>query len=839
MRLVRTSPLDDGNFSVEEFYDDAIPTYAILSHTWGEEEVTLQDIQNGEAQGKKGYQKIRGCCAYASANGFSYVWIDTCCIDKTSSAELSEAINSMYRWYEDAYICYAYLADISVDRRHDMGASRWFTRGWTLQELIAPFRLLFLDTDWQELGTKTEMAETLFQWTGISIGVLKGIIDPETITVAQRMSWASKRRTSRIEDQAYCLMGLFGVNMPLIYGEGQKSFIRLQEEILANSDDLSIFIWKSDDQSHRGLLATSPKAFEESADIIRGSNPAIASKTPLMISSKGIHLEAPFVAVGHAGLGLAILDYATSSNPHRMMGIFVRDVFFTYEYFERVWCDRFEPVNPEFFRLAQYPFTSMCVRRTKLLSPQKSTRRWSKSTAQRDKDLEAASPDNCRMFDCEIAEFDKKKTRLYKRGRSADVFPNHMFLAAKMGAMSLIKSILSLHAHGPEPVDYDGRTPLSYATERGHTDIAWLLLMFPGVDINSQDRLGRSPLSYAAELGHDEMVWFFLARGDIRTDLRQSGGQTPLSNAARKGHHLIVDMLLVRTQAFENSYDDDGRSPLSYASEHGHERIARSLLAKSTAGIDKRDRHNMTPLCWATKGGHGAVIRLLLEEGASLETGYSLTRGTRDSKYAPRCHPTPMWLATMGDDGDSIRILLQYGAETRLRDTDSRIPFVWAVEHGKYRAAQALFEFDPDFVLLWRNAVDYEKVFMWAVKEGDYNFARLLFSFGRLDMANLRDEDGNTPLHLAVMGDHGVAAQFVIANGAKRGSTNRWGQTPLDCAQGHSMNMLLVSEYQADQSSDCLSRDQGDSGATAVDMGEESPDTTDFDQAILDTYHIV
>ncbi|KAE9375872.1 HET-domain-containing protein, partial [Stipitochalara longipes BDJ] len=229
MRLLHTK-----EFKLEEFGGKEIPHYAILSHTWGKEEVTLQDVKMNKPMESEGYRKVKNACSVATAEGFDYIWVDTCCIDKTSSAELSEALNSMFRWYEEAEECYAYLADVqpnSVDRvtgitGPDFRESRWFTRGWTLQELIAPLSVRFLDKEWQEIGTKADLQQDISDITGIPGSFLLGD-ELRHASVAQRMSWASKRETTRIEDLAYCLMGLFGIYMPMLYGEGERAFIRL------------------------------------------------------------------------------------------------------------------------------------------------------------------------------------------------------------------------------------------------------------------------------------------------------------------------------------------------------------------------------------------------------------------------------------------------------------------------------------------------------------------------------------------------------------------------------------------------------------------------------------
>jgi len=221
------------------------PPYAILSHTWGKHELSFQDFEKGwsNAESNSGTEKIKHTCEQTLADRLHYVWIDTCCIDKSSSAELSEAINSMYRWYQEARVCYAYLVDVEKEHfAQQFPRSRWFTRGWTLQELIAPQSVIFYDSRWIPLGSKEDLIEDLVPITGIDKGSLQGE-DLEKASVAQRMSWAAKRETTRIEDRAYSLLGIFDVNMPMLYGEGKKAFLRLQEEIMKISDDQSLFSW--------------------------------------------------------------------------------------------------------------------------------------------------------------------------------------------------------------------------------------------------------------------------------------------------------------------------------------------------------------------------------------------------------------------------------------------------------------------------------------------------------------------------------------------------------------------------------------------------------------------
>ncbi|KAK3334140.1 heterokaryon incompatibility protein-domain-containing protein [Cercophora scortea] len=267
MRLLNTETL-----RMEEFFEANLPPYAILSHTWEKEEVLLPDMADlAKARQKAGFAKIKGACALARRQQYEYIWIDTCCIDKSSSAELSEAINSMYRWYQESDVCYAYLCDVVLGE--DLTTSRWFTRGWTLQELIAPGAVEFYSGAWELIGTENDEAimDAVSRVTGIDPGILSGWLELSEVSIAQKMSWASKRVTTRPEDEAYCLMGLFDVNMPLIYGEGSRAFRRLQEEIVTRCPyDQSILAWYSlsdDDYLTGSLLAHSPKVFEKSGGI--------------------------------------------------------------------------------------------------------------------------------------------------------------------------------------------------------------------------------------------------------------------------------------------------------------------------------------------------------------------------------------------------------------------------------------------------------------------------------------------------------------------------------------------------------------------------------------------
>ncbi|KAF2032441.1 HET-domain-containing protein [Setomelanomma holmii] len=248
MRLLQLD--DNGECSLVERVGNDIPRYATLSHTWGKDgdEVTFQDLMNGRGKDKPGYRKVRFCTKQAATNGLRFSWIDTCCIDKSSSAELQEAINSMFRWYQNADRCYVYLSDVSRDSsdEDDLGSSRWksafkssrwFTRGWTLQELIAPASVEFFSCEESYLGNKTSMAQTIHEISGIATDALQGK-SLSHFSTDERFLWAKKRTTKLVEDEVYCLLGIFDVYMPLIYGEGwDHAMTRLKELIKTRSKD--------------------------------------------------------------------------------------------------------------------------------------------------------------------------------------------------------------------------------------------------------------------------------------------------------------------------------------------------------------------------------------------------------------------------------------------------------------------------------------------------------------------------------------------------------------------------------------------------------------------------
>ncbi|KAM0426290.1 hypothetical protein ACHAPT_008330 [Fusarium lateritium] len=317
--------LNAKTFQLEQFYDQDIPLYAILSHTWTGDEVTFQEFPTLSRDDPRLAKTVR-CCSQALLDSLTYVWVDTFCIDKASSAELSEAINSMYKWYSDSRVCYVYLSDVHPEDDDDGGPgrafreSRWFTRGWTLQELLAPSLIEFFDSSWRSIGLKCaslgvpedvflmfvrqfkpfkdDLSVIISEITNIPTEFLQRKAGM-TVSVAQKMSWAAGRKTTRSEDMAYSLFGIFGINMPLLYGEGgRRAFIRLQEGIISQTHDHSIFSWGLDLwPTHPGIFATSPADFARCGHVVPSHARPGAPRSHYTVTNLGVQIQIPVLTV--------------------------------------------------------------------------------------------------------------------------------------------------------------------------------------------------------------------------------------------------------------------------------------------------------------------------------------------------------------------------------------------------------------------------------------------------------------------------------------------------------------------------------------------------------------
>ena len=375
-----SKPIAKLDHDIRRSLNGGAPRYAILSHKWFSEEVKLEDLHalNRLKEEKTSPKmlsaiKVGMFCRTAKQRGYQYAWMDTCCIDQKNPVELSTAINSMYRWYRDAGACFVYLYDFDslgylyvydnegreqIQRCTDPTRSVWFKRGWTLQELVAPPNVEFFDRNWVRIGSKR--SERPEKWTfeqssqigvddvsrvtGVDKEVLMGRRSVSTMSIANRMSWFRSRSTTVPEDCAYCLLGIFGVNIPLLYGEGaERAFQRLQEEIMKYSDDHSLFAWRNPDGQGSipaGLLAPSPSCFEHSGAYYH--KPVDPQRSlPFSMTNKGVSINLRLMEYGDREI--ATLDCAGEGNS--FLSIWLRNTSEVTKQYTRVNSDRFCTVN--------------------------------------------------------------------------------------------------------------------------------------------------------------------------------------------------------------------------------------------------------------------------------------------------------------------------------------------------------------------------------------------------------------------------------------------------------------------------------------------------------------
>ncbi|KAI1406034.1 heterokaryon incompatibility protein-domain-containing protein [Hypoxylon fuscum] len=324
MRLLDTETFELRSGDQSVFKDEG---YAILSHRWVGQEITFDQLANHAAELRAGQPpmtpqlaKIRGACETARRQGLKWMWIDTCCINKTSAVEETESINSMFKWYRDAKICITYLCDVrrstndlSVSRIFESidsgGYSIWFTRGWTLQEMLAPPEMQFYDMNWKCIGTKAELAEVLQRVTGIDAAYLTGEKYFGSACIATKMSWMAARRTEREEDITYSMLGIFNIILTPRYGEGgMRAFMRLQQALLSTSTDESLFAWRMPEAGagdtiagwaadEWGLMAASPKWFEGSRRLTTDGKRVTRHLGGFSMTQQGLQLFIPLIVM--------------------------------------------------------------------------------------------------------------------------------------------------------------------------------------------------------------------------------------------------------------------------------------------------------------------------------------------------------------------------------------------------------------------------------------------------------------------------------------------------------------------------------------------------------------
>jgi ankyrin repeat protein len=780
MRLLKTKLISElSALEIEEFDDISIPTYAILSHRWGNDEPTLQDVERG-ITAKEGFKKVRQSCDIAKREGIDYIWIDTCCIDKTSSAELSEAINSMYLWYFKAHRCYAYLSDVPSK---SFEKSEWFTRGWTLQELLAPADLVFFDAEWQILGTRDTLQTVISSCTGIPVGILSGDEDLETCSIAQRMSWAAKRSTKRVEDLAYCLLGIFGIHMPLLYGEGERAFTRLQEEIMGISDDHSLFAWESPDNLG-GLLATSPAAFKGSGNIVQLSHVDHSHNT-LTTSSRGVHLDFRLIGKGAERLGLALLQCKERDGSNNQIGIYLEDLTGTMETFQRVRSEELQRIDLTKTRSLQYLMRRACIQTSRIIPIRRSKNR---------SEIDAIK--KYEPYDNDLLE------QIINRAQ-----PEALLHASQEGYQDDVWLMLTCR-----DVDVNARrryewSLLFHAVNNGHEVVAKMLLA-RGADIKLVDKDGYSPLILATEQGHEDMVKLLLERGaDIMEErVRKEKWRIFDEIISLKDENMSAFIKEIRNVSGEKH--DCYRLPVFvWAAKHQQENIFKLLLDRSTE-VDLKKNYGPILLKWAARGGHTGIA------------GWLLDRGVEVNLKSPSYHGmAPVSMASLFGNEDTLEVLLEKGAIIETKDVSGLTPILIAVEHEHYNVAKLLLENGANFEAKDNSG---RTPLLLASLYGNEDILKLLLEKGA-DIEAV-DNFGHTSISFAAQRKADNIIELLLEKGANIDGKNKFGQTPLLFAAIYEHNDTV--KLLLDKGADIEAKDNsGQTPLLAVINGNSNVDT--------------
>ncbi|RYP73942.1 hypothetical protein DL769_004113 [Monosporascus sp. CRB-8-3] len=753
--------LNVDTFTLDIFDVAHAPNYAILSHTWGKdsEEVSYDDVSAGRlARAETRPNKVSGCCKQAKKDGYKYVWIDTCCINKTDSVELQEAINSMFRWYQKAQICYAFLSDVPPgadphDPQSEFFSSRWFRRGWTLQELLAQPNVRFYDSVWSHLGTKGDLSDAIENITGIPSLFLLGITELCYASVAQRMSWAAGRVTKREEDIAYCLLGIFGVIIPGgILAAGPWDFANCGQiasrerpandyfDLRGGNLRLRLFLYITPAGETLGLLNCGP---EHDTHKVVG--------IPLATTSGG----QPGEYMRPKGRYTALIPKPTSEVSAKVVRI-------------RVDCER----KPS-AALSQPCFLHVqkTVRSLELIDVEPPSR-WHKERAL----VEVATgPDS----DC----MQRILTRLReKTNYSADFIVVlelqssemkarcHVLIASRqtslqdiarkfgdmrpeaLGKQSATNGILNLHVT-LEPVSKQRRLLLRLAashnspatTVNATLELHCLQRM---VEIQCIEEAEGKKAREAKEL-NQKLGEKGAALGQTEKELRRVNEQlrrlrereillleeledgmhkmNELDNKQQKISQQREEMSAWRSKA-QQSVDRlwnsrpsageigdksvaEGDQALHFAAENGYEDVARLLLDKG-ADITAKDNDGWTPLHYAARYGHEAVTRLLLDKGADITakdnngwtplhcaaryghkavTWLLLDKGA-DITAKDNNSWTPLHVAASYGHNAVTRLLLDRGADITAKDNNGRVPLDAAANYGHEKVVRLFLD---------------------------------------------------------------------------------------------------------------------------------------------------
>ncbi|KAF3001865.1 hypothetical protein E8E13_005239 [Curvularia kusanoi] len=737
MRLINASSLQLVNKR-----EDELPPYAILSHTWDrdEHEVSFEDMQAfgtsymsnipylHHVARKIGFTKIRECARLALSHSLQYIWVDTCCINKSSSAELSEAINSMYRWYQGSAVCFALLSDVSVqpndygnsimwngvpiptydDYSQAVRSSRWFTRGWTLQELVASPTVQFYSRDWSFLGDKSD--PTWFQGlissiTGIPVAVLDGSRSVNSLGIAERMHWASGRVTTRIEDQAYSLMGIFDVNMPLLYGEGKKAFIRLQEEIIKASSDQSLFAWRIADgeveppSGLTGLLAPSPACFKTTGHIVPLTPDNMSASTPSAMTNIGLQitLELSPMSNSEPGEVNAILDCA-SYTPDDMHATHASRVAI------RLTALGGNQRKQVFVQQQPVPLTPDVVLHG----------------------LETILAYSGRLISVwPHGQWDDMKQTVRSRRASCDGITTPDVFETYFSKL-LVRAC----------INNDTRAARELLKSRLSTALANVWTSEVRIHINNFDKLnvlkGFRPLHWAALFGYEELVEILLDYG-ANPFLNTWAGLTPIHVAIVLGHTEVLERIftaeITRKRAVSGMWSTCD-TLLNFAASYIRTEQVLTVLDSLIMILDSDDLQS--PFARLS-----ALGETLLHRAAAMDNvhaaGWAITRNAELIECRDKRGRTPLFHAAASGSLDVCRLLLDNGAKMDVKDEFERTPLCAACRHGHLPVAELLLTHENSSYTSRRTSEDHSgfqfNTWHFAALSGNAHLLRLLGAY--------------------------------------------------------------------------------------------------------------
>ncbi len=809
MRLLRVEPNANFSLIVDRFVPSDVPPYAILSHRWepGNQEVTYRDLLNGLKDGKSGFRKLQFCRDQAEKDGFEYFWVDSCCIDKSSSAEISESVNSMYKWYKGAQKCYVYLTDVSKPLRTSeveqstFQASKWFTRGWTLQELLAPRVVEFFSHEGHYLGDRLSLEKQINAATKISPRALRGE-DLFKFSVEEKKSWSESRITTIEEDRAYALLGIFDVNMPLIYGEGyDRAFIRLQDEIDLHYSSPRIFgygkctayimislsllscaaRWTQEQRKCLQLLGSSgyQDSKERIPDRLEGTCQWFLQDLRFQTWRDGPSSTLCLTAdegCGKSVIAKSLIDFVfpkamscsfffrndAQNNANTAVCAFIHQLFLQ---------------KPSLIRHAMPEF--LVIRSQLSLSFNKLWNIFSSSILDLDEiicvidGVEACEKQSANLL---LKAFD---SLIEKQRTSGTRHPIIRLFSTSRGTRAVTEY------HPCFITLTDENTPglagdiLQYIKWRlALLDFGWYHRMTEiEKEILAKEVLSISRINYFSwtsvldtirgECYNSKRVIFLATENECTTLIKlflqinilidwaatDKNGLSVLHIASKKGHASMVQMLIEHGTMDIDAKDGHNQTPVFHAALHGHHDVV-ELLLKGNADVELTDLGGRTPLLVASGNGHESVVRLILEnETVNINN-------TNAKGY------TPLLLACKNGHESTVKLLLQAGkADTNARDNRmKRTPLLWAVERGHESIVGMLLRYTS----INTNLEDQDGMapLALAAKLGNPVITKLLLDSKKVDTRRTSRE-GRTPLSWASENDHLEVVNLLLDAGPK------------------------------------------------------------------------